>query len=29
MTFKPDPAPNDAYAVIPTPAELREPPTDG
>ena len=28
--YKPDPAddPNDAYAVIPTPAELRGPPTD-
>ena len=30
MTYRPDPAndPNDAYAVIPTPAELRGPPTD-
>jgi hypothetical protein len=30
MSFKPDPAidPNEAYAVIPTPAELRGPPTD-
>jgi hypothetical protein len=27
MTYKPDPA-NDAYTVIPTPAELRWPSTD-
>ena len=28
MSYQPDPGPNDAYAVIPTPAELRGPPTD-
>ena len=30
MSWKPDPAndPNDAYAVIQTPAELRGPPVD-
>jgi hypothetical protein len=30
MSYQPDPAndPNDAYAVISTPAELRGPPTD-
>ena len=30
MTWKPDPAndPNEAYAVIPTPVELRGPPVD-
>ena len=30
MSYRPDPAndPNEAYAVIPTPAKLRGPPTD-